>query len=123
MSALSLIQSVTGGTKVKTFGSLDPARGDRRDLLSSREVSTFKGGVTAHVVGLDSSQLIEPAPRVESDQTSSTVSVTNLTGARREGAQVDVSQPSCWTLFPSWKISNMKLLVTRSAVLNLLISV
>ena len=61
---MSLIQSVTGGTKVKTFGSLDPARGDRRDVLSSREVSTFKGGVTAHVVGLDSSQLIEPKTRL-----------------------------------------------------------
>ena len=105
MSALSLIQSVTGGTKVKTFGSLDPARGDRRDLLSSREVSTFKGGVTAHVVGLDSSQFEVAACRVESDQTSSAVSVTNLTGVRREGAQVDVSQPSSWTLFSSWNTS------------------
>ena len=104
MSALSLIQSVTGGTKVKTFGSLDPARGDRRDVLSSREVSTFKGGVTAHVVGLNSSQLIEPALRVVGDQTSSAVSVTNLTGVRREGAQVDVSQPSCGTLHSSWNI-------------------
>ena len=101
MWALYLIQSVTGGTKVKTFGSLDPAKGDRRDLLSSREVSTFKGGVTAHVVGLNSSQLIEPALRVVSDQTSSAVSVTNLTGVRREGAHVAISQPSCGTLLTS----------------------
>ena len=94
MSALSLIQSVTGGTKVKTFGSLDPARGDRRDLLSSREVSTFKRGVTAHVVGLDSRQFEEAACRVVSDQTSSAVSVTNLTGVRSEGAQITVNKPS-----------------------------
>ena len=104
MSALSLIQSVTGGTKVMMFGSLDPARGDRRDLMSSREVSTFKGGVTAHVVGLNSSKLIELPVRVVSDQTSSAVSVTNLTGVRREGAQVDVSQPSCGTLLSSWNV-------------------
>ena len=123
MSALSLIQSVTGGTKVKTFGSLDPARGDRRDLLSSREDSTFKGGATAHVVGLDSSQFIEPPVRVESDQTSSAVSVTHIAGVRREGTEVDVSQPSCGTLFPVWKISNIKLDHTRGAVLNLVTSV
>ena len=110
MSALSLIQSVTGGTKVKTFGSLDPARGDRRDVLSSKEDSTFKGGVTAHVVGLDSSQLIEPPVRVESDQTSSTVSVANIARVRREGTEVDVSQPSCGTLLSSWNILNVLLL-------------
>ena len=91
------------------FGSLDPARGDRRDLMSSREVSTFKGGVTAHVVGLNSSKLIELPVRVVSDQTSSAVSVANLTGVRREGAQVDVSQPSCGTLLSSWNILNVLL--------------
>ena len=55
----------------------------------------MEGGAAAHVEGLDPHQLVEPALRVEGDQTSSTVSLADVTGVRREGAEVTVSQPSC----------------------------
>ena len=82
----------------------------------------MEGGAAAHVVGLDPHQLVEPALRVVGDQTSSTVSLADVTGVRREGAEVTVSQPSCGALLPSWEISDIKLFSTI-AVLDLWFSV
>ena len=103
------------------FGSLAP-EGETDEICLFLEVSTLEGGAAAHVVGLDPQQLVEPALRVEGNQTSSTVSIADVTGVRREGAEVTVSQPSRGALLPSWEISDIKLFSTR-AVLNLWISV